>query len=249
MIFDTQLIHKTIKKAEKFGLKTAIGELLRDLGVTSISKKGVTPNSGPLLIISNHTGIFDSLLLLNQVERDDYFFIALSIYEIFGAKIKEKLIPIYRTRQLNYKIYEYPLSLQINKSLPKNYSKQRIQLLNRDSISMAANLINKGSAVSLFPSGSAGKTLNDSHWKAGIGFLIKQITNPHTQVVFVQIQGTKQSDIVAYLHPFIRKILFRPRPISICFSKSYLLTQLIDQNMDAKTITTKLEKLYLQQWE
>jgi len=234
MIFDTQLIHKTIEKAEKFGLKTATGELLRDIGVTSISKKGAIPNSGPLLIISNHTGIFDSLLLLNQVERNDYFFIALSTYEIFGTKVKEKLIPIYRTRRLNHKIYEYPLSLQVNRCLPEDLPVQEIRFRNRNSITKAAQSINEGNTVSIFPSGGAGKTLAESHWKAGIGHLIKQITNPHT---------------VAYLHPFIRKMLFRPRPISVCFSKSYLLTQIVDQKTDAKTITTKLEKLYLKQWK
>lgn len=249
MIFDTQLIYKTVERAEKFGLITATGELLKDLGVTSVSKRGVIPSSGPLLIISNHTGIFDSLLLLNQVERNDYFFTALSTYEIFGTKVKQKLIPIYRTRQLNHKIYEYPLALQINKCLPKNYSKQQIQLLNRDSISMAAHLIDKGSAVSIFPTGSAGRTLAKSHWKAGIGYLVKQITNPQTHVVFVQILGTKQSDIVAYFHPFFRKLLFRPQPISVFFSNSYLLTQIIDQSKDAKIITKELENLYTEQWK
>jgi hypothetical protein len=248
MIFDTQLIRKTVERAEKFGLTVATGELLKDLEVTSISKSGTIPNSGPLLIISNHTGIFDSLLLLNQVERNDYFFIALSTYEIFGTKVKEKLIPIYRTRQLNHKIYEFPLALQINRCLPKNYSKQQIQLLNRDSITIAAQLIDKGSAVSIFPTGSAGRTLTESHWKAGIGYLVKQITNPQTHVVFVQILGTKQSDIVAYFHPFLRKLLFRPQPISVCFSSSYLLTQIIDQSIDAKLITKELEKLYIEQW-
>lgn len=249
MIFDTQLIHKTIERAEKFGLKIATVELFKDLGVASISIRGTIPNNGPLLIISNHTGIFDSLLLLSQVERNDYYFIALSTYEIFGAKIKERLLPIYRARQLNHRLYEYPLSLQINKCLPKNYSKQEIQLLNRDSISIAADFINKGFAVSIFPTGSAGSALTESHWKAGIGYLTKQITNPHTRVIFVQIQGTRQSDIVAYFHPFVRKILFRPQPISVCFSKSYLLSQIIDQNKDAKIITKELENLYLQQWK
>jgi len=249
MIFDTQLIHKTVERAEKFGLKIATCELLKNLGVTSISKRGTIPKSGPLLIISNHTGIFDSLLLLNQIERNDYFFIALSTYEIFGTKIKEKLIPIYRKRQLNHKVYEYPLSLQVSRCLPVNLPEQEIRFRNRNSITKAAQLINEGNAVSIFPSGSAGKKITKNHWKAGIGFLIKQITNPHTQVIFVQIQGTKQSDIVAYLHPFIRKILFRPRPISICFSKSYLLTQIVDQNTDAKIITTEFEKLYLKQWK
>ncbi len=249
MIFDTQLIQKTVERAEKFGLKIATGELLKDLGVTSISKRGDLPKNGPLLIISNHTGIFDSLLLLNQVERNDYFFIALSTYSSFGEKVQERLLPIYRVRRLNHKIYEYPLSLQVNRHLPENLSEQEIRLRNRNSINKAAQLINSGNAVSIFPSGGAGKTLAESHWKAGIGHLIKQITNPHTQVIFVQIQGTKQSDIVAYLYPFIRRILFRPRPISVCFCKPHLLTQLIDQSKDAKIITKELERLYSQQWK
>lgn len=248
MFFDTELMKKTIKRAEDKDLTYAINKLFKDIGVFSISQKGNAPKKGPLLIISNHTGIFDSLLILSKINRNDNYFIALSTYEIFGSKIKKKLLPIFRARSINHKIYEYPLCMQVNKKLPIDLSKEEIQLRNRETIRKAASLIDTNCAVSIFPTGSAGKSLKGSSWKVGVGFLVKQITNPYAQVVFVQIQGTRQSDIVAYLHPLLRKLLFKPQPISIRFSEAYLLTQLINKESDAKTITNQLKKLYSDQW-
>ena len=249
MIFNKQLLLKTTDRAEKHGLSFATRELLRDLGINSVSKEGHIPANGPLLIIANHTGVFDSLLLFSQVERKDLHFVALSTYGIFGTKVKERLLPIYRVRRLNHKVYEYPLCLQINGRPPENLTEEEIRLKNRITISKAAKMVNEGLAVSVFPTGSAGKRLGNSSWKAGVGFLVKQIKNHQTKVVFAQIKGTRQSDLVAYLHPFISKLLFKPRPISIKFSKPHLLSELINFNDDAKSITLKLENIYDTQWK
>lgn len=244
MIFNKQLLQQTVQRTKEIGLQKATFELLNKLGVTSITSSGAVPSTGPLLIISNHTGVFDSLLLFSQIDRKDLYFVGLSHYSIFGPKVRERLLPIYRVRKLNHKIYEYPLCLQITGEKPINFTVPEMRLKNQESISRGAKLINGGAAVSIFPTGGGGKPLPGSQWKVGVGYLIKKITNPQTRVVFVCIKGTKMSDITAYLHPFLRKLLFRPRPISIRFSESKLLTDLIDAESDGKTITQKLEKIY-----
>lgn len=246
MLFDIDLIKKTIKRVSEKNVSYAVSRLFEDLGVLEISVKGTIPERGPTLIVSNHTGVFDSLLLLKFINQNNYHFIALSTYGIFGKKIQEKLLPIYRKRKLNHKIYEYPLSLQIEKTLPINFTKEEIVEKNRESIAKAALLINQSHIVSLFPTGGGGKSIKGSPWKAGIGFLIKQITNPQTKIVFVHIRGTKQSDIVAYLHPFIRKLLFKPRPISVQFSGSFPLNEVVDTNNEGKEIAKQVEKKYLE---
>lgn len=249
MIFNKQLLQLTIQRSEEKGIAFATYELLKDLGVTSVSKKEELPAKGPLLIISNHPGVFDSLLLFSQIERNDLHFVALSTYEIFGPKIKERLLPIYRLPDFNHRIYEYPLCLQMTGRAPENVTESEIRVRNKQTIRKAANLLNNGKAVSIFPAGSAGKHLADSHWKAGIGFLVKQITNPRTQIVFSQIQGTRPTDLIAYMHPIIRTLLFKPRPISIHFSPPELLSKLVKPEDDGKTIAKKLEKAYQSYWK
>ena len=198
-----------------------------------------------MLIVSNHIGVFDSLLLLNKIKRPDFYLTALATYKAFGGVLAGRTIPIYRKRQLNHKIYEYPLCLQINGKLPKNYSGEEIRAKNRQSISRAAELINQGKAVSIFPTGSAGKKLAGSCFKPGAGFLIKQIKNPKTKLVLAKISGTRMFDLVAYV-PLLRRLFFRPRPISITFRRPVLLNRVLDLSQDSKTITRQLEKRYNQ---
>lgn len=246
MFFDIELMKKTISRASEKSVSYAVSKLFEDLGVLEISVKGNVPEKGPILIVSNHTGVFDSLLLLKLINQNNYHFIALSTYEIFGKKIKEKLLPVYRKRKLNHKIYEYPLSLQVEKTLPINLTDEEILEKNRESIAKAAYYINQGHIVSIFPTGGGGKSIKGSVWKAGIGFIIKKITNPQTKIVFVHIQGTKQSDIVAYLHPLIRKLLFKPRPILIQFSDNIPLNKVADTNNEGKEVAKQVEEKYLE---
>lgn len=244
MFFDKQLLEKTIKRAEKDGLRVSTRKLLRDLGITAISKKGDLPATGPLLIISNHVGVFDSLLLCSEINREDFYFTALSTYAVFGKKVRERLLPIYRARRLNHRIFEYPLCLQLKIKLPENLNREEIKSRNRQTINRAAELINQGRAVSIFPGGDVGRSISNSGWKAGVGHLIKQITEPRTKVVFVRITGTRKSDLIAYLRPFLRRLFFRPQPIAITFSKPQLLNKLADLGDNPKEITRKLESLY-----
>ncbi|PIP87819.1 hypothetical protein COW80_03825 [Candidatus Beckwithbacteria bacterium CG22_combo_CG10-13_8_21_14_all_01_47_9] len=245
MFFDKQLIEQFKQWMKGFGLAAAIGKLFTALGVKDIKVIGRLPKIGPVLVISNHTGVFDSLLLLNKINRQDFYLIALATYHAFGGILARRAIPIYRRRRLNHKIYEYPLCLQINGKLPKDYSGEEIRARNRQSIKRAAELINQGKTVSIFPTGNAGKKLTGSSWKPGAGFLVKQITNSKTKLVLAKISGTRMSDLIAYV-PLLRRLFFRPRPIRITFSRAILLNRSLDLSQDAKAITRQLEKLYNQ---
>ncbi len=244
MIFNTKLLRSLKHSAKKYGLNKAILKLLKDLRVTSISRKGDLPKKGPVLVISDHPGVFDSMLLMSQIDRDDAHMIAISTYGIFGPEVQKKLLPIYRARSLNHKVYEYPLFLQVDGRLPPRFHPNEMKARNRRAISKAARLINSGKIVSMFPAGTVGKPINGGKWKAGVGFLIKQITNPKTKMVFAKIKGTGNRDLLAYLHPILSRIFFWPRPISIQFSRAWLVNDLVNREDDGKTISMKLEKLY-----
>jgi 1-acyl-sn-glycerol-3-phosphate acyltransferase len=244
MIFDQKLLAK-IQHASEDDVKNKVADVLSTVGVPEIVKFGNIPHTGPVLVISNHTGVFDTLILFSNIDRHDYYFVALATYGIFGPQVTNKLLPIYRKRQLHHSMYEYPLSLQIRGTMPENISSVQIRTRNRNTVSKAAQIINNGKVVSVFPTGSVGKALPGSLWKPGIGFLVKQITHPDVIVVLVKITGTKQSDFVAYMKPFIRKLLFRPRPVSITFSKPHYLGELVSGQDDAKEITKKLENHYM----
>lgn len=256
MLFDKKLLISFKNNAANLGLRPAIGKLFDDLEIKNISVFGKVPEKGPLLIISNHPGILDTLLLYSRVNREDLHFIAIAEYGILGSEIRKFLLPIYRKKKSIYIFYKLAASgledagdsettddsasIFLKEKLPR----PEILAKNRSTISKAAELINQGQAVSIFPAGSVGKPINGHDWKPGLGFLIKQISNPDAQVVFANLQGTKKIEVLSFFNPLIRKIFFRPTRLSVVFSKSYKLNQLVDRNADAKTITKILEQKY-----
>jgi len=247
MLFDQKIIQHIKKLSEESrDIHDITKGLLSFLNVPKIKVSGNPIPKGPLLVVSNHPGVFDSLALVSTISRKDIQFIALSTYALFGQQVKNHLLPIYRKRKLNHRLYEYPLWLQATRKIPPTLSTKEIKNRNKDSIKRAANLLDIGSAVIIFPAGSAGKKLPNSQWKAGIGYLINLIINPLTKVIFAKIEGTKQKDIFAYMRPLIRKMFFRPNEITIDFSKPFILRQLIGGINDPKIITKVIEEKYNQ---
>lgn len=256
MLFDKKLLISFKNNAAKLGLRPTIGKLFDDFKIKNIYVFGKVPEKGPILIISNHPGILDTLLLCSQVNREDLHFIALAEYGILGRGIRKFLLPIYRKKKSIYIFYKLAASVLKNAGSPEatdgsasiflkeKLSRPEILAKNRSTISKAAKLINQSHAVSIFPAGSVGKPIDGHEWKPGLGFLIKQISNPNAQVVFANLQGTKKIEALSLFNPLIRKIFFRPTRFSIAFSKSYRLNQLVDRDASAKTITKILEQKY-----
>lgn len=181
MLFNKQLINKFRSTANTQGLKLAIDELFLDAGIKQIFTRGTVPDSGPLLIISNHPGLLDTLIVYSKADRKDLYFLALAEYKGFGKEVRKFLLPIYRKKKLSHIFYKFLSDNGRDNQdsfVTDSLGDEEVLLKNRASISKATQLINQEKAVLIFPSGSAGKVLTDSSWKVGVGFLIKQATNP-----------------------------------------------------------------------
>lgn len=243
-MFNFKILHEYRKNAHSSGIRQAASKLLANLGVSQITTLGNIPTHGPVVIIANHVSVLDSMLLLSQIERDDFYFVALSTYDVYGSETAAKLLPIYRKRQLNHKIFEFPLSLHIQGKLPEQLSNEEIRKRNQQTIAQAATYVNEGKAVSIFPTGSVGKTNHTGFWKIGVGCLVKEISNSNTKVVFVHIAGTKKSDLLAFLHPVLARFFFKSKAVSISFSESIPLSTLISKANKPAQIVEQLEKAY-----
>lgn len=244
-LFDRKLIRKINWLAKESTWNVFCEQICQYLMISQVNYNHLPPKRSPILLICNHNSILDSLILGKLITRKDYYFVALAAYSLLGPKISVQAIPVYRKLMLNHLIFEYPLSI-VSKRPIRRFDQTTIRANNRASITMAAAKLNQGGLVSIFPTGSAGRKINGSHWKPGVGHLIKQVTNPEVSVVFCEISGTRRSDILLFLHPFLRKKVYNKHIVpSANFSTPVNLTKLIDMNESARQIALKLENHYI----
>jgi len=244
MLFDTALLQEVCKSVDAKGLVAGSKKLFHILCIPPVSAKGSCPQKGPTLIIANHNGVFDTHLLLQTIKRTDYKFVALAIYKIFGKSVTTRLFPIYRHIPWLHRLYEFPLQYEIIGTFPTIYSHEEARVKNRKTIKQAVQWVSDGGALSLFPTGSVG-TVTDGHkWKPGVGHLVKQITNSKTKVVFAHITGTRKSDVGAYFNSIFRPILFKPKQLLVQYSKSRLLSDLVNTKERGREIAQRLEREY-----
>ena len=224
-LVDVHIIQEFEKKAKNQGVPYASMILLRHLGIDTIEIKGEIPASGPLLIISNHPGAVDSIVIFATVYRKDFYKVVLKEHFVLGNTIESQMIPIYRGRTKRDQLIKQFLQLYIPqlKDLPSLEIRRR----NRESITLAAKRINQKHAVVIFPEGSAGKRMQGKRWKIGVGYLAEQVIEPRAQIIFAYISGTHKLDILRYLHRSIRNLLFRKKTVSVTFSKPELLKKYI----------------------
>ena len=243
-MFDRSLIRKVNQLVKTCTWGVFCEQILQHLGISKITHNQLPPQKSPILLISNHNSILDSLILGKLIDRKDYFFVALAAYSLLGPKIATQAIPIYRKLRLNHLIFEYPLSI-ISKRSINWLDTATIRAKNRASIAMAAEKLSEGGLVSIFPTGGVGKKLVGSHWKPGVGYMIKQISNPEVNVVFCTISGTQSNDILLFFHPVFRKITRKNQVLpSVHFSPPVKLSKLVDTSTSAKQIACELEACY-----
>lgn len=239
-LIEQGLLTEYRQTSQRETLAKASTELLNTLGVV-IEAEGSLPQKGPLLVISDHSGSLDSHVVIGTSGRDDLNIVALASYKIMGQEYEGKLLPIYVKRRIRDKLASSLLGDLGTHALE---DREDIRNRNRDTISRAAELVSNGGAVAIFPTGTGGSGSAQGTWKVGVGFLIKQIQNSETQVVFTKITGGDELDIFRYLDSRIRKLLFAQKEIKIQYSAPKSLSSLVDQNNNGKQIALELEKLH-----
>ncbi len=242
---DYSLIGNFEREAKAGGLQKAALDFLGKLLVSSIEVQGEFPVKGPLLIISNHPTAFDTVTLCAVVPRSDFHFIAQEGYHIYGPTLESHLLPIYRPMTPNHYFFEYPLHFSLKKRR-KRFPLAESQAKNRETIWRAAELVSEGHAVSIFPMGDVGKAQTKRKWKAGIGYLVKQITAKSTQVIFVNIQGGQKRDYWKFVVPPLRHLFFKKTSRTLKLSKPLPLQQFISTEMTEKEVVRVLEQKYEQ---
>jgi len=239
MLFDITLA----REVRDHGLKNGCTRVLARIGLR-LQIQGALPSKGPTLIISNHAGMPDTLILFASANRDDLHHVALSTYrdilQKYGLNEHTKFIPIYRN--VSYRDFIPKLIWgKTYKYFQRN--KHNAGILNKESIARARGELEAGNAVILFPQGSVGRPVTKTKWKAGVGHLVKQIERDDIQIVFTSIKGTAKADIFRFvniLHP-----LFRDKKVSIQYSQPLTLSDLkIDKSKPGKEIALDIEREY-----
>jgi hypothetical protein len=62
--------------------------------------------------------------------------------------------------------------------------------------------------------------------------------------VFARIDGTKKSDLLAFLRPALSRIFFKSKSVSISFSESIPLSTLISKENEPAELVKQLKKAY-----
>ena len=243
LLLDLELIHQYDKTASADSLAAASSELLSTVGVTVESKR-FNPKQGPLLIVSNHPGSLDGHVLISTFKNDDFYIIGMASNELMGKTYVSHLLPVYGVRRMRDHISALLLENLGTQSLN---SEEEARSKNRETISKASKLVSSGSSVIILPEGAGGGSTSDRSWKPGVGFLVKQITNPDTKIVFVKITGGSGFDFLRHAKLFIRRLLGKTN-VTVEYSPLLSLFSMINQEDDGKTIAKMLEQIYKNQF-
>ena len=236
------LIGKFLKELEsdtkKSGLQAASLKAVKRTG-TRLKKFGNAPETGPTLVVANHPHDAEVLALLASLpDRPDIFIVINHIYMKASETLSKHFIPVYLTHHvhegrpvtLSGRIVDFLLK-------PEKLTPDQEHELNIKSIDKAAELINKGGMVVLFPE----KRYGERRWQPGLGHLLKKVDGK-TKLVFAHISGTSRKDYLrlipgaAKMLPEI-KVAFHQLPIEI------------NTALSARETAQEYEKMYIRHFK
>jgi len=189
----------------------------------------------PVLVIANHPAEADVPILLSTLEnRQDIYLIASHQFLNILPNIDNNVIPVYighriaENNKLKNRIFN-----RIHES--EKYNRDEAHKKNIESINLAAEKINKGAAVVIFP---AAEELGGS-FRPGVGHIIKNLKDSKkVRVVMVYIEGTSDWDYLRLI-PFLGKLL--PK-IKVTFARPFGADEI--KTDDGKKGAKKLEERY-----
>lgn len=175
------LVKKTSGRLQTFGLTKDVQKILA---------------SKPVIVICNHPHDIETFALAATLpRRNDVFLVASKNLQAIGVNLARHIIPVYTQRQERGKGKHYKFSVKIGRhfNFGRKVSDTEAHQFNINSISQAAQKINRGGLVAIFPEGPRGK---EGRWLDGVGYLLLQlIATKKVYVVTVYVQGTADRDI------------------------------------------------------
>lgn len=240
---DPALLNKFAVESLTSGLSAAAVSALSNRKL-KVKSNGSISSSGPQLIICNHPSAIDGLILMSVINRPDFYIVAAKANQVFGSTFTKQMLPVYLSNLPKHQFIDY-LRVPVVTQMEGNISRKEAMSRNRASISQAAEKINNGHCVAIFPGGA--NPSQEMSWKAGIGFLIKAVTKPDLEIVLANITGTDWLDSIR------PTILGRPSPLipnkEIVVNFKKLSLNNLDSNLSGKSLARQVESIYRLSWQ
>jgi len=201
------------------------------------------PESGPLIILSNHHGIFDFPAIWSNLARDDVHFIGMRATSKLGKAIAARHFPVYMSQKPSPYLFERIKNhtyYRIREGIDRAEALRR----NRENTSRAAACVREGGCLILFP--TAGTYVDTTMWKHGIGHLIAEIDNADLRIVLVHIDGPGRADLLYMLNPYLFFWLRRPRRIRMKTHEPLGIAEFRERETSPREISARLKDRYLE---
>jgi len=197
--------------------------------------------SRPVIVIANHPSFAEIITTVASLEpRDDIYLIGISNFLGIGPNFSKHVIPVYGTNQTASEGYKLPIRIGDALRFGPKVQYENAHERNIRSIRNAAEIVNQGSLIVMFPEGiQSGK---DKKWLNGIGYLVAGIEKRFsTYLIFAYPEGTSNTDYIRLI-PGIRKLL--PKT-SVTFSSPRTIKDSLGDITDPRVVTKKIEDEYI----
>jgi 1-acyl-sn-glycerol-3-phosphate acyltransferase len=219
-------------------LKNVVEKTSRGFTINLPKDTAKTLKNDRVLLICNHPAQVDVLLLLASIppRRKTFLVVMHGLLSILPA-INKHLIPVYISHRIDDDDqYDWKYNLFKKIHFVPEYSQEVAHQKNIKSIALAAQKIDEGSLVAVFP---AGGSKNKHDFLPGVGHLIKNLKYPqNSKLVMAHVDGTSAWDFLRII-PFVK--FFLPK-FRADFSEPLEISNFTEGS--GREISQKLQQVY-----
>jgi 1-acyl-sn-glycerol-3-phosphate acyltransferase len=217
--------------------------LLERFRVSAKVTSGSFLPEGPQVIVTNHHGALDGVILLSLVSRDDVYFVGLYGWSSLGEAVAARLLPVY----LSYMPSPFLLERLKNRyyhPLREGVTRFEAARKTSESIRRTSHVLEKGATVIIGPTG--GTFFNQSDWKGGLGHIIKRTDRTDISLLFTRVIGAKRRDFMRFLNPYLFRINDKPTVATVEISEPVPVTQFRTPGKSGTQISMEIRDRYLE---
>ncbi|MFH0875345.1 MAG: hypothetical protein V1859_05380 [archaeon] len=146
----------------------------------------------PILVVGlSHDRIIEFVLLFSYLKREDIFLVGVKTFQLLGKNTSKYILPVLNKKYSNDSKTIMKKTGIDDLYLLENMSKKQIGIMNKKSLQMAADKINKGNAVIIFPTGV---NHEKDPWRPGIIEILTKL-NCNAYVLPVGFRGPNREEI------------------------------------------------------